>query len=103
MLDVRCQEALDEAKTFAKSLGALENLEEQIAHLEKIGTNMKASSIVITKDFAEHGFNWAIIRDGECVYNGGLLFCPPGDWGGGPPNFSVNIDPSSKPEWRIHS
>lgn len=102
-LNVCCPEQLAAAREFAKEVKAEESFEEQLKTLQAIGTNMKGDEVILTSDLAPYGFNWAIMRDGTCVYNGGLLFSAPGDWGGGAPNFSVNVDAVEKPEWRIHS
>jgi hypothetical protein len=97
------KEHFDEVKAFAERIGMTENLQERLDTLKRIAFNMKGE-LVLSWDFAPHSLTWSVVKEnGDCVYNGGLIYHGSHDRGGdgGPPTFSVSLNPSRG--WEIHS
>ena len=87
---------------YAAAIGMLASLKENLDRLENIATNL-GGVLHLGCDFAPYSFTWAVVRDGACVYNGGLIYHGQHDRGGdgGGPTFSVSVEPCDG--WQIHS
>lgn len=113
MLDIKCEEHLQRARTFADAQGAewREQLEER---LEYLGTYAEHGNVGRTKcelysDHAPYSFYFVMyLRDAETGeytqwFNGGLILHGLHDRGGDGcfPTFSVNI--GGEHGWSIHT
>lgn len=130
MLDVRCQEYLEEVRKKANELGMRELLEEKLTYLDTFGCTVSVdgpptkatvweraehptcvererSRCVLMKDHAPLSFYFELYSrgaDGEYHFwfNGGMLWFSRGDTGVGSPQFSVRLD-NSQSGWEIHT
>ena len=104
---------LEKTRQFAKSIGCLEQFENTLKRLcireenENVGNQGRKSHVELYPDFAPHSFFW-VWRETESqrvIMNGGIIYHGKHDnhGSGGAPTYSVCIDPSDKPEWRIHT
>lgn len=93
-----CEDYFAEVENFAARVGKLKQLYGRIEQLCSNGDTVR-----LFKDFAPHSFEFIRLRDGERVYNGGLIFHGPHDGGGngGAPTFSVSLTPVDG--WSIHT
>lgn len=102
-MEIKCKERLAEATARAKALGD-HTLARCLSHLRQMEVNM-GGLLTLADDFAPLSFYWFIRREGEVIYNGGIIFHGPHDGGGdgGAPTFSVSLDRSTAPRWSIHT
>lgn len=96
------KERFEEAKAHAETHDELKKTWLScMTTLENLSRNMKGR-LELIKDFAPLSLTWGILReDGECVYNGGLIYHGPGVAGHEFPVLAVTLD--STPGWQIHS
>ena len=91
---------LQETLAFAKTLGehAFNSLQQQFARLERACVNCNETADV-HPDGAPHCFYYVCFKDGKFSNNGGILLF-------GLPKintFSVQLNPSTEPEWSTHT
>jgi len=93
-----CEEYFEQVERFAHDTGRLKQFYERIEQLCSNGDTVR-----LFQDFAPHSFEFVRLRNGEHVYNGGLIFHGPHDGGGngGAPTFSVSLTPQDG--WSIHT
>lgn len=68
----------------------------------------RRQGVKLFKDFAPFSWDFVVynvMEDGaeKFVYNGGLIYFGPNEDGVSGPQFSVNLSPSDKAGWRIHT
>jgi hypothetical protein len=94
-------------------------LADQLAYAETIGDETLANCIqqlknadeynksetIIGKDFAPRSFEFARMKEGRCIINGGIIFHGAHDGGGNgsSPSFSVSISNNNKSRWELHT
>jgi hypothetical protein len=109
-----CIEKLNKARELADSLGCREQLEAKINYLEHYGEDYEGGesfrpSPTLCKlyaDFAPHSFFFlmqGLGQDGKYrdMFSGGLIYHP--GIGEADKSLSVQLNPSDKPEWQIHT
>ena len=68
-----------------------------ISTINRLKRNLETDEVHIYPDWVDHSFGWSFIKDGKCVYNGGMILH------GFQQTFSVELNPKSYPHWSIHT
>jgi hypothetical protein len=111
MLDVKCQERLEEVRKYAAERGITERLEEKLAYLGGFACpedDPGKTRCEIFADFAPHSFAFNMYTrrgDGDYVlwFNGGLIYTGPGQpLDGGFPALTVSLVAQGE-GWSVHT
>ncbi len=102
MLQIQNQDHFDKVKTHAATIGLADNLQTQLDRLLAIAQNT-GGVCHLGFDFAPFSFSFAVIRNGDTIINGGLIFHGAHDNGGDGsfPTLAVSLSPARG--WQIHS
>lgn len=98
-LTIHCRDYYTETEQFASQKGLWDDFQANIDCLINLAKNFNAE-LHIYKDFDPHSFTFALFRDGDLKYNGGIIYHPID----APDNsHSVEVCPSNKNHWSIHT
>ena len=89
MLEVKCEEHLEEVRSFAKERGIEAALNKTLGRLNEMFEGDDSVKGELYTDFAPHSFTFAFYRGEKLLLNGGLIF-----------HENSNGD---APEWGIHT
>ena len=96
MLVIVDQDYVATVLAWAKSQSLAEQLQAQ---LDRLGSYAECH---LGKDFAPHSFSFAVYRDGQFLFNGGLIYQGPEQPAdGSPPSFTVSLAEGTG--WFIHT
>lgn len=76
-------------------------LEQELKYLHNYGGDVKAWEVLLDWDFADWSFSVNWLRDGERVFNGGLIFHSGAGFNDG--SLSVELNPPKGLHWSIHT
>lgn len=95
--------ALQEQLLYASTIGDT-SLQDCIDRLNSADDYNK-SETVIGKDFALRSFEFARMKEGRCIINGGIIYHGPHDgFGSGlAPTFSVSLSNNKSNNWQLHT
>ena len=102
---------LDMVKDAAREMGpeAEESLKNRLDYLDNwlIHGNLPVECRIFS-DFAPHSLTFVLVRNGEVILNGGIIYSGPGlPSNGGAPSFTVSLDDDAaygrKHMWSIHT
>lgn len=94
---------LREVVKFAQRTGQLKQFKQVWQRLVNMGKSWNNATVSIGKDFAPYSFGFALIENGKCVLNGGMIYHGPHDGfgDGSAPTFSVSLSNSQRTiQWK---
>lgn len=92
---------LEAIKKFAANIGQLDNLKSKLEILAR--KEQDGCVVNLHQDFAPYSLYFEVLKEGELVSNGGLIYHGINNAGGNgsAPTFSVNLTPVKG--WAIHT
>jgi hypothetical protein len=112
MLIIENQQHFDEVREFARSVGAVAELQRRLDFLANFGGDAAKVRCRLYSDFAPHSFFWRMeyssLEGWQTGLVGGLIYSGPGaPSDGSAPSFSVSLNPDAAAGrthmWSIHT
>ncbi len=112
MLNILNQEHFDVVKAEAEKLGLMDDLQKQLDYLATYANHGGYGEVRCNLgwDFAPLSFSFTMqtrkkdtTQEWKHWFSGGLIFHSGKSWSGGAPAFSVELCPSDKPHWSVHT